>query len=181
LLRAVNVGGRNGLSMPTLRQALADDLTVAEIKTYGLSGNIVFTQKTPPPSIGELESTLERAIGILFGLRPDIIIRSAEQWRGIIALNPFTEQASFDPAHLLLMAFKEEPVKDGLDGLADSIQGREKVHCVGSHAYIVYPDGIGRSKLTGAVIERHLGVRGTARNWNTVLKLDGLAAELITP
>ncbi len=26
-----------------------------------------------------------------------------------------------------------------------------------------------------ALIEKHLGVRGTARNWNTVLKLDALA------
>jgi uncharacterized protein (DUF1697 family) len=40
--------------------------------------------------------------------------------------------------------------------------------------YIVYPDGIGRSRLTGAVIEKMLGTRGTARNWNTVLKLNAV-------
>jgi uncharacterized protein (DUF1697 family) len=38
----------------------------------------------------------------------------------------------------------------------------------------VYPDGIGRSNLTGALIEKKLGTRGTARNWNTVLKLRNL-------
>jgi len=39
------------------------------------------------------------------------------------------------------------------------------VKAKGREIYIVYPDGIGRSrlKLTGCV--------GTARNWNTVLKL----------
>ena len=41
----------------------------------------------------------------------------------------------------------------------------------GRELYIVYPDGIGRSKLTNQLIERMLGTRGTARNWNTVLKL----------
>ena len=37
------------------------------------------------------------------------------------------------------------------------------------------PDGIGRSKLTSALIEKKLGARGTGRNWNRVLKLDALA------
>ena len=43
------------------------------------------------------------------------------------------------------------------------------------HLYIVYPDGMGLSKLTGTVIERTLSTRGTARNWNTVTKLAALA------
>ncbi len=43
------------------------------------------------------------------------------------------------------------------------------------HLYITYPDGAGRSKLTGTFIEKKLGTSGTARNWNTVLKLDVLA------
>jgi len=36
--------------------------------------------------------------------------------------------------------------------------------------------GIGRSTLTGAVIERRLGPRATARNWNTVRELAAFAA-----
>jgi len=42
---------------------------------------------------------------------------------------------------------------------------------VGRQAYIIYTDGIGRSRLTPAIIDAKLGQRGTARNWNTVLKL----------
>jgi uncharacterized protein (DUF1697 family) len=41
----------------------------------------------------------------------------------------------------------------------------------------VYPDGIGTSKLTIGVIEKHLGTRATGRNWNTVLKMAALAKE----
>jgi uncharacterized protein (DUF1697 family) len=51
----------------------------------------------------------------------------------------------------------------------------------GRELYIVYPDGIGRSKLTIAVIERTLATRGTARNWNTVRKLGALAAAVAAP
>ncbi len=43
------------------------------------------------------------------------------------------------------------------------------------YLYIVYPDGIGRSRLTGTLIETKLGTRGTGRNWNTVVKLEALA------
>ena len=59
--------------------------------------------------------------------------------------------------------------------LQDWIKGREKIRGDGSHAYITYPDGAGNSKLTPAVIERHLGCAGTARNWNTVGKLVALS------
>ena len=41
--------------------------------------------------------------------------------------------------------------------------------------YIVYPAGIGRSRLTNSLIDSKLGIRGTGRNWNTVLKLAELA------
>jgi uncharacterized protein (DUF1697 family) len=50
------------------------------------------------------------------------------------------------------------------------------VRVEGRHAYIVYPNGIGRSRLTNALIEKKLRTRGTGRNWNTVLKLNELVA-----
>jgi len=40
--------------------------------------------------------------------------------------------------------------------------------------YIYYPNGIGRSKLSGSFIEKKLKTVGTARNWNTILKLQEL-------
>jgi hypothetical protein len=43
-------------------------------------------------------------------------------------------------------------------------------------AYITYPDGIGRSRVTAAMIEAKLGTHGTARNWNTVVKLGTLSS-----
>jgi len=36
---------------------------------------------------------------------------------------------------------------------------------------ITFPDGIGTSKLTLAMIEKHLATRATMRNWNTIVKL----------
>jgi uncharacterized protein (DUF1697 family) len=51
------------------------------------------------------------------------------------------------------------------------VRGRDR------HLYIVYPTGMGTSKLTNTVIERVLGTRGTARNWNTVTRLAALVRQ----
>ena len=48
---------------------------------------------------------------------------------------------------------------------------KEMIEMRGPEIYLYYPDGIGRSKLTSAVIEDKLDTPGTARNWNTLAKL----------
>jgi uncharacterized protein (DUF1697 family) len=52
----------------------------------------------------------------------------------------------------------------------------DEVRIAGREVYAWYPNGMGRSKLTNTAIERHLGVRATMRNWNTVTKLAEIAA-----
>jgi uncharacterized protein (DUF1697 family) len=74
------------------------------------------------------------------------------------------------------MALKDAPDAEAVEALRAAIKSREVVHAEDRHAYIVYPDGIGRSRLTNRVIEGKLGTRGTGRNWNTVLKLAELAS-----
>jgi uncharacterized protein (DUF1697 family) len=103
-------------------------------------------------------------------------VRSAADWRGVIDRNPFPREAEDDPGHLLVMAFKRAPTPGDVKALQAAISGREVVRADGTHAYLVYPDGIGRSRLTTALIEKTLGTRGTGRNWNTVLKLGALVS-----
>ena len=81
----------------------------------------------------------------------------------------------YNPSHLLVMFLQKAPDREHTTSLQRAIKGREVVRIKDRHAYIVYPDGIGRSRLTTAVIEKSLGTRGTGRNWNTVLKLGALA------
>jgi uncharacterized protein (DUF1697 family) len=96
----------------------------------------------------------------------------------VIAHNPFPDEAERDPARLHVMPLKEAPGEDQVDALQAVITGREVLRAHGREAYIVYPDGAGNSRLTNALIERKLGTRGTARNWNTVLKIQALAKDL---
>ena len=54
-------------------------------------------------------------------------------------------------------------MRAAVTALNAAIKGREIT--------ISFPDGMGKSKLTHAMIEKHLGTRVTARNCNTVNKL----------
>jgi uncharacterized protein (DUF1697 family) len=164
LLRAVNVGGRPAPSADL--RALFAELGFGEVQTLLQSGNVVFD--------AALERRLEAAFEKKFGFASDFLVRSAGEWRDIIAANPFAKAAADDPAHLLLFALTKAPDPDKAKALQADWPGPEQVKVIGRDAYIVYPDGIGRSKLTNVLIEKRLGVRGTGRNWNTVLKLAAL-------
>jgi uncharacterized protein (DUF1697 family) len=173
LLRAVNVGGRNLIGMSDLRE-LAVQLRLDDPRTLVQSGNLVFATSARPTA--DLERLLEAEAASRLGLQTDFVVRSAAEWRAIIERNPFPVQAKNDPGHLLVMVFKQAPKAADVKTLRAAIAGRELIEARGAHGYLVYPDGVGRSRLTTGLIEKTLGTRGTGRNWNTVTKLAALAA-----
>lgn len=177
LLRAINVGGRS-LSMADLK-AMLEDIGLAQARTLLQSGNIVLDAAAKTGAA--LESFLEKETQMRLNLEADYLVRTAAEWKAIIAGNPFRHQAKDDPARLVVMPLKLAPAKARVAALQAAIKGRERVRADGRELYIVYPDGIGRSKLTIAVIERTLATRGTARNWNTVLKLQALVDAVASP
>jgi len=172
LLRAVNLGPHNKIGMSDLRQLLTA-LGMQGVQTLLQSGNAVF--QSDARTTAQLESLIEGAAAKKHQLETEVMVRSHKEWKGLIAGNPFPKEAKQDPSHLLVLPLKEAPGRGAAGVLQEAIRGREVVRVDGRCAYIVYPDGIGRSKLTSALIEKKLGTRGTARNWNTVLKLDALA------
>jgi uncharacterized protein (DUF1697 family) len=172
LLRAINLAGRNKVAMSDLRE-LVTRLGFSEVRTFIQSGNVVF--RSDKKDTARLERLLEAETEKRLGIKVDYFVRSAEEWRAIVAANPFRNEARRDPGHLLVAFLKDVPSADDVDALRAAIVGREVVRSVGRQAYIVYPDGVGRSRLTSVLTEKKLGTRGTARNWNTVLKLGALA------
>jgi uncharacterized protein (DUF1697 family) len=175
LLRAVNVGGTGKVPMPDLCKLLAS-LGLRDVKSLLQSGNVIFA--TDGPAGAALEAKLEAAVAKKFGVQTAFYVRTAREWNAIAAHNPYPDAARDDPSHLVVMCFKAPLAAKDVAALQAAITGRETVQADGREAYFVYPDGIGTSKLTNAVIERKLGAAGTARNWNTVLKLAAAAALL---
>jgi uncharacterized protein (DUF1697 family) len=170
LLRAVNVGGRK-LPMAELR-ALCGELGWADIETYIQSGNVVFRA---PGKTDAQEKKLEEAIKDRFGLDVPVIVRTAAQWAAYVGANPFPKVAGDEPNRLQLLVSKRPPRTDAAEKLNERAQAGEKVEAAGGALWFHYPEGVARSKLTPALIDRACGSPSTGRNWRTVVTLKEMA------
>ena len=157
--------------MAALRELLVT-LGLKDAKTLLQSGNVVFSGGARTNS--QLEKLLQDGTKKHLGVDTAFFVRTAKEWQAIIAANPFPKEAKLDPGHTVLMCLKDAPPPAAVKALQDAIKDREMVRAKGPQAYFLYPDGIGRSRLTITLIEKKLGTTGTARNWNTVLKLGAL-------
>ena len=139
------------------------------------TGNLVFRSKAEARTGADLEGFLEAETAKHLDLRTDFFVRTEKEWKRIVANNPFPEQAKGDPAHLIVMFSPEASSHcEGGGAIAVFHNGpRNYYRFNGREIYIVYPAGVGRSRLTNSFAEKKMGTRGTARNWNTVLKLEG--------
>jgi len=173
LLRAVNLGGETQVRMDDLRSILSR-MGFEGVRSLLQSGNVIF--RTDERNGPALEKRIEDRLAQEFGRRTDVFLRTAEAWDEIVRGNPFPHEAKAAPNHLVVAVLKESPPSEGWKNLENAIVGRERVRAGGRHAYIAYPDGIGRSRLTAALIEKHLKTRGTSRNWNTVARLAALSS-----
>ena len=171
LLRAVNLGSHQQVAMSALRD-FAKDLGFHDVRTILQSGNLVFDAERQGAK--GLENLLESKAKTALRLATDFFVRSARDWKVLVEKNPFPDEAARTPGRLIVMFLKHSPNPSGLKALRDALRGPEVVEIVEKQAYIVYPNGVGRSRLTNAAIEVKLGTRATGRNWNTVLKIAAL-------
>lgn len=172
LFRGLNIGGVRAPA-PALR-AMAEDLGLARPQTLLASGNlIVETQRDP----ARLEAEIEAETEARFGRRIETIVRTGAQWAGLMAENPFPTQAHTDPARLLMMVMKAEVKPGGLEALQALAQGEERVIQTPGALWFWHPHGIGTSRMAEKAEPRLIG-SGTARNWNTVVKISALVEGL---
>jgi uncharacterized protein (DUF1697 family) len=172
-LRGINVGGHKTVAMAELRDMLAA-LGFADVKTLLQSGNAVFRGKAQPAV--RLEALLEAEMTKRFKMSCDFHVRTAGELAAAIAANPLKAQANKNPSYFTVTFYKQ-PLDPALVRAAQAaIDGPETLRADGRHLYMSWPDGQGRSKA-GAVVARILAANGTARNWNTVLKLAALVQE----
>lgn len=160
LLRGVNVGGRHLAPMAKLREDL-QKLGLEKVQTVLQSGNVVFESELDP---GEVEALLERKSMDFLGFPVLFFVRTAGELGSILKANPFSEMANKDPGRLVAMFLKEQVDPMAIRAVLEANPGPEQIQAVERQLYIAYPDGIGASKLK-------LPWEGTARNWNTLLRL----------
>ena len=114
-----------------------------------------------PKAPAKLESQLEAALEKRLGLKVEFHVRTADEWRAVIAANPFGDAAK-DPGHLLVYVLQGAAGQGQREALQAAITGPETLRADGRHLYMVFPDGMGNSKAA-ALVDKKLGARDRAQ------------------
>lgn len=172
LLRGVNLGPHRRVSSADLRAA-GTDAGFADAATYANSGNLVVTVPGdgPPPGDDDVAARVVSALQARTGAEIPAVAVSGERLAAVAAANPFSAAARDDPAHLLVYVGPQPVDPDEVARLDLASPGRELLAVAEDVLFVHYVDGIGRSRLSSAQIDRAAGTWTTGRNWNTVQRL----------
>ena len=174
-LRGVNVGGSHKIKMDALR-ALYASLGLRHVTTFIQSGNVVFV--APARDVSKLAGKIEEAIEKAVGFRPDVVLRTVPELRAALDRNPFAGRDGIDPSRLLISFLSCDPDPEGTKKVLALEIAPEELCIEGRHAYVYFPDGIARTKLSWSQLGKSLKASVTARNLTTVQKLLLMAEQL---
>lgn len=167
MLRAVNVGGTSRIKMDALR-AVYESIGFKDVRTLLQSGNVVFRSAIADRQ--QLVKRIRQEIERQLELEVEVILRTLAEIASIVERGPVLSPRA-DSAKLHVMFLSDVPDAAAQAALAKWHKGPEMLEMRGPEIYLYYPEGVGRSKLSGAVIESKLNTSGTARNWNTLQKV----------
>jgi uncharacterized protein (DUF1697 family) len=166
LLRGVNVGKHNRISMPAFRGVL-EAVGCTEVQTYVQSGNAVVACNG---SADRLAAAVRAELTAAAGLDVLVMVRTGAELAAVVEANPFAGEA-YDPK-LLHVAFLTGPPDPERLAAVDHGALLPDRMAVGDRAlYLCYATRSQNSPLAKV----RLGVEATARNWTTVTALRDLA------
>jgi uncharacterized protein (DUF1697 family) len=170
LLRGINIGSRNRIAMPALREAL-EEAGFEDVRTYLQSGNVVLESGAKPESV---QRKVEQLIQQRFGLEIAVVVRTKAQLAAVAKRNPLQKVATEPKRYQVTFLSKKLSAK-AVRGLEEAAASDEQFVVAGREIYAWHPKTIARSKLWTKLAGKGLGVTATSRNWTTVEALLELA------
>jgi uncharacterized protein (DUF1697 family) len=171
LLRGINLGSKNRVSMSQLRD-LVTGLGYGDVETLVQSGNVVFSDDDPADvAAGRIQKALRKETGL------DIAVmgRSGAELAAVVKRSPFG--AALEDHRFHHVVFLDRAPDAGLVEAIDRERYLPETFDIdGREVYVLYPNGAGRARLTHGFWEKRLKVMATARNWNTVQRLAEMTA-----
>ncbi len=166
LLRAINLGSRNKISMPDLR-TLFEAVGADDVRTHVQSGNVAFRSTERSPA--KLVTAIEERISADLGLDIRVLLRTKAELAKIVDGSPFADDADHSTLHVTFLVDKPDP--DRVAAVDPSKYEPDRFEVIGREVHLHCPNGYGRSKLSNAFFEKKLDQVGTTRNWKTVTTL----------
>ena len=104
LLYSIVIDARRRVVMSDLR-AIAEGLGYSHVRTLVSSGNLVF--ETAERSVPAIEQALETAFATFYDKHVDIIVKSADDWRRLVAGNPFPAESAAAPDRVSIRIMRD--------------------------------------------------------------------------
>ena len=167
LLRGINVSGQKLIKMAELKKHFVD-ARASLVQTYIQSGNVVFHHSEK--SSAKLRMVLEKHLAAKLGFAVPVLVKTYKEFAAIAAANPYELGLPEFGKRMYVCFFEKPPTATAIANIEPLTSVAERLVVKGPAGYVYYANGLGRAKLTSAVIERKLGM-ATLRNWNTVTAL----------
>ena len=158
--------------MGDLRELCAK-LGYEDVRTYVQSGNVVLTSRAGPERVAR---ELERAIADELGVETAVVVRTRDELAGVVERNPLADVAD-EPKRLQVSFLSAEPDRGGRRGARGGRLRARALRRQRPRDLRLAPRGAAALEAGARLSDSRLGVVATARNWNTVTKLLGMADE----
>lgn len=155
--------------MAQLRPALAD-AGLVDVQAYIQSGNVIARSDLDQP---KLQRMVHDVIGQRIGADITVVTRTAEQFRLVMALNPF---AHTDPSRVYFSLLSSQADPKLLQKLLAIDFLPDEVRLIDDTIYTLYATKHSDSRFTNNFFERKLKVAATTRNFNTMARLVELSS-----
>jgi len=166
LLRAVNLGNRNKVSMPLLREALTE-AGFTEVRTYVQSGNVVLD--SPLKSAASVGAAVRKVVADRFGVDNPVLVRTPAQLAAVLEWNPFPDAAADRPNLVAVQHLSAKPAAAKVKALLAGDFAPVAIAHRGEEVVVDWHDRTGQPKVERALTK--LDVDITARNWRTLAAL----------
>jgi uncharacterized protein (DUF1697 family) len=174
LLRGVNVGGKNNLSMSSLKTNLAK-AGFEDVATYINSGNVLFTSSETDAR--KLETKIERLLSNQHKLECKVVVRSLSEMKKLVESLPASWKGDEEWAHNVMFLRHSIDSKDVLKELGPKPDIEKVVYRPGAVLWSARRSDMKQSTMN-KLSSRKLFQEMTVRNPNTTRKLYELMKEM---
>ena len=167
LLRGVNVGGNNMISMGKLRESF-EGMGFEKVASYINSGNIIF--KSKENDARKLERKIEQMLEKEYELGSKVVVRSLDEMKQLVESLPRSWGADSSWRYNVIFLrhtidseeiLKDVPVKEDIE---------EVVYLPGTLLWSAHVDALNRTNML-KLASRKMYLEMTVRNTNTTKKL----------
>ena len=170
LLRGINVGGNNMISMKALKVSF-ERLGFKNVSTYINSGNVLF--QTGPADARKLEAKIEKMLVAEYQLGCKVVVRTAEEMASLVRKLPKDWTDSKDWRYNVIFLRHTIDSKDIVKGLNAKPEIEQVTYVPGTLLWSAHVKDVARTtmaKMASLKIFQEM----TVRNLNTTKKLHEL-------